>query len=158
MYFGILGKNPEISLSELERIQPTDISFPKKGIVAFDTQHPEFLPTLGGLIKSGRIRREKDLQTELQDCKIIGIKEEANAKHLKRTIGIRRYKIVPLEHTDKEIKTKGKELINLDMGRYGIVDHYQDIQLYETIDFEKPDRSMQMGMMPSKLAHIMINI
>jgi hypothetical protein len=38
------------------------------------------------------------------------------------------------------------------------VTHYQDIPLYETIDFDKPGRSMQMGMMPAKLAHLLINI
>ena len=63
-----------------------------------------------------------------------------------------------LNHTDKEIKTKGKEIINLTNGMFGIVDHYQDIPLYETIDFDKPARSMQMGMMPAKLAHILINL
>ncbi|MEI8008619.1 MAG: hypothetical protein WCI00_04345 [bacterium] len=41
---------------------------------------------------------------------------------------------------------------------YGIVEQYQNIELYEAIDFGKPGRSMEMGMMPAKLAHIMINI
>jgi hypothetical protein len=102
--------------------------------------------------------QERDLPTELQDCKIIGIKEEANGKHLKKTIGIRRFKIVDFFHTDKEIREKGKELINLGNGFYGIVEQYQNIRLYEVVDFDKPSRSMQMGMMPAKLTHIMINI
>jgi hypothetical protein len=49
-------------------------------------------------------------------------------------------------------------LINLGNGDYGVVEQYQNIPLYETIDFEKPARSMQMGMMPAKLTHMMINI
>jgi hypothetical protein len=73
-------------------------------------------------------------------------------------MGIRRFKTVDFFHTDKEIKEKGKELINLGDGDYGIVEQYQDIGLYETIDFEKPGRSMHMGMMPAKLTHMMINI
>jgi hypothetical protein len=73
-------------------------------------------------------------------------------------VGIRRYKLVDIFHTDREIKNKGKEIINLEHGLYGIVEHYQDIELYEAIDFGKPGRSMQMGMMPAKLTHIMINI
>jgi hypothetical protein len=127
-------------------------------MITFETEYPERFSTLGGIIKAGRVVQEKDLPTELQDCKIIGIKEEANGKHLKKTIGIRRFKIVDLFHTDKEIKEKGKELINLGNGLYGIVEQYQNIKLYEVIDFDKPSRSMQMGMMPAKLTHIMINI
>ncbi|MEI7563585.1 MAG: hypothetical protein WCJ39_08380 [bacterium] len=30
--------------------------------------------------------------------------------------------------------------------------------MYESIDFDKPGRSMHMGMMPAKLTHIMINL
>lgn len=39
-----------------------------------------------------------------------------------------------------------------------VVSGYQDISLYEMIDFNKPVNSMQIGMMPSKLALTMINI
>lgn len=98
------------------------------------------------------------MQTLLADVKIIGIQNENNGKHLKRTAGIRRYKLVDLFHTDKEIKNKGKEIINLENGLYGIVEQYQNIELYEEIDFGKPGRSMNMGMMPAKLTHMMINI
>jgi len=98
------------------------------------------------------------LQELLADVKIIGIQNEANGKHLKRTVGIRRYKLVDIFHTDREIKNKGKEIINLENGLYGIVEQYQNIELYEAVDFGKPGRSMQMGMMPAKLAHMMINI
>ena len=35
---------------------------------------------------------------------------------------------------------------------------YQQIRLYEVVDFEKPGRSMQMGMMPAKLTHLLLNI
>ena len=134
------------------------MSYPKKGIVIFDTKYPELLAQLWGIIKIGIVVKEKDLQELLKEVKIIWIKEDANGKHLKRTIGIRRYKIVDLFHTDKEIKNKGKEVINLENGLYGIVEQYQNIELYEVIDFGKPGRSMQMGMMPAKLMHMMINI
>lgn len=158
MYFAILGKNPEISKAELELIQPTNISSPKKGIVTFDTKKPELISTLGGIIKAGSVVKERDLPEVLKDVKIIWIKEIANGKHLKQTIGIKRFKTVDFFHTDKEIKEKGRELINLGNGDYGVVEQYQNIPLYETIDFEKPARSMQMGMMPAKLTHIMINL
>lgn len=158
MYFAILGKHPQISLAELQKVKPTFYPSIKKGIVIFETEIPELLQSLWWSIKTGKVVAEKDLQNILKDVKIIGIQEEAIGKHFKRTIGIRRFKTVKINHTDKEIKEKGKEIINLDNGKYGIVDHYQDIPLYETIDFEKPGRSMNMWMMPAKLTHILINL
>lgn len=158
MYFAILGKHTQISLAELNVVEPVFYPSTKKGIVLFDTEHPELLAKLGGCIKSWIVVAEKQLQEILQDVKIIGIQEEAIGKHFKRTIGIRRFKTVKINHTDKEIKTKGKEIINLDNGKYGVVEQYQDIPLYEVIDFDKPARSMHMGMMPAKLTHILINL
>lgn len=158
MYFAVLWKNPEISREELKLVQAKEISYPKKGIMIFDTKYKELLPQLGGVIKTGIVVKEKDLQELLADVKIIWIQNEANGKHLKRTVWIRRYKLVDIFHTDKEIKNKGKEIINLENGLYGIVEQYQNIELYEAIDFGKPGRSMEMWMMPAKLAHMMINI
>lgn len=158
MYFAILWKNPEISMAELKLVQAKEISYPKNGIVIFDTKYWELLPQLWWCIKIGKVVKEKELQELLADTKIVGIQNEANGKHLKRTVGIRRYKLVDTFHTDKEIKNKGTEVINLENGRYGIVEQYQNIELYEAVDFGKPGRSMQMWMMPAKLAHIMINI
>ena len=158
MYFAVLWKHPQISLTELQIVQSTFFLSTKKRIVLFETKNPELLKTLWWCIKSGIIVTEKDLQTLLQEVKIIGIQEEAIGKHFKRTIGIRRFKTVKINHTDREIKEKWKEIINLDNGKYGIVEHYQNIPLYETIDFEKPGRSMNMWMMPAKLTHILINL
>jgi len=145
-------------MAELQLVQAKEISYPKKGIVIFDTKYPELLPQLWGIIKAGIVVKEKELQELLTDVKIIGIQNEANGKHLKRTVWIRRYKLVDIFHTDKEIKNKWKEIINLENGLYGIVEQYQNIELYEAIDFGKPGRSMEMWMMPAKLAHMMINI
>ena len=145
-------------MAELQLVQAKEISYPKKGIVIFDTKYKELLPQLWWIIKVGTVVKEKELPEVLADVKIIGIQSETNGKHLKRTAGIRRYKLVDIFHTDREIKNKGKEIINLENGLYGIVEQYQNIELYEAIDFGKPGRSMQMGMMPAKLAHMMINI
>ena len=46
MYFAVLGKNPEISLAELELVQAKEISYPKKGIILFDTKYAQLLPKL----------------------------------------------------------------------------------------------------------------
>ncbi|PID34610.1 MAG: hypothetical protein CR971_02350 [candidate division SR1 bacterium] len=72
-------------------------------------------------------------------------------------------RVIPYQHfttlinTDREVREKGRELIKIG-NFYGLVEGYQNIPLYEKIDFEKPARSMQMGMMPAKLTHIMLNI
>lgn len=158
MYFAILWKTPEISMAELELVQAKEISYPKNGIIIFDTKYKELLPTLWWVIKTGIVVKEKQLQELLTDVKIIWIQNEANGKHLKRTVWIRRYKLVNIFHTDREIKNKWKEIINLENGLYGIVEQYQNIEVYEAVDFEKPGRSMEMWMMPAKLAHIMVNI
>ena len=60
-------------------------------------------------------------------------------------------------HTDLEVKMKGIELVRIG-GKWALVLGYQNIRLYEVIDFEKPGRSMQMGMMPAKLTHTLLNI
>lgn len=158
MYFAILWKHPQISLAELQKINPIFSPSTKKGIVIFETENPEQLKKLGGCIKSGIVVQEKELQTILEDVKIIWIQEIAIWKHFKKTIWIKRFKEVKINHTDREIKEKGKEIINLDSWIYWVVENYQNIPLYETIDFEKPGRSMNMWMMPSKLAHILINL
>lgn len=93
---------------------------------------------------------------------------------MKKKYKIKRFKKVELLHTDREVKDKGIELITLPhncfplmkrdtmkgrgVGFVGFVQGYQNIKLYEIIDFEKPTRSMQIGMMPAKLTHTLINI
>lgn len=62
-----------------------------------------------------------------------------------------------LLHTDLDVKNKGIELIRIGNQRAQVLG-YQNIKLYEVIDFEKPGRSMQMGMMPAKLTHSLLNI
>ena len=78
MYFAILWKNPEISGEELKLVQAKEISYPKKGIMIFDTKYPELLPQLWWIIKIGTVVKEKDLQEILANTKIIGIQNEAN--------------------------------------------------------------------------------
>jgi len=46
MYFAILGKHPQISLAELQRVHPSFYPSTKKGIVLFDTETPELLAKL----------------------------------------------------------------------------------------------------------------
>ncbi len=61
----------------------------------------------------------------------------------------------------KSIKKKGIELVILKNGNQFMIAEVvgvQDIDSYSKRDFDKPFRSMQMGMMPPKLAQILINL
>lgn len=157
MYFAILWKNKEISRTELEYIQPTNIKEINNITITFDTEYEHLLASLWGVIKRGKIVAQHELEPFCKDKKICGVATKELGLFCKQELGIRRFKLVEPIHTDKEIKEKGIEFIKI--GRdYGVVLGYQPIQLYEVIDFKKPARDMRKGMMPAKLTHIMLNI
>ncbi len=61
----------------------------------------------------------------------------------------------------KSIKQKGIELLIIKKGSQfllGEVTGVQDIDAYSKRDFDKPFRDMKMGMMPPKMAQILINL
>ncbi|MFA5747487.1 MAG: hypothetical protein WC872_00065 [Candidatus Absconditabacterales bacterium] len=157
MFFAILGKNNQISLEELKSINPKNYKEVSDFIITFDDVDKNKLSNLGGIIKWGRVINKNELTAELQNVKIIGVADESFGKLCKKQFGLKRFKVVDLFHTDKEVKEKGKEIIKLGSD-YGIVNGYQNINLYEKVDFSKPFRDMKVGMMPAKLTHILINI
>lgn len=102
--------------------------------------------------------QHKDLEKQISSD-TVWVADNKFWVHLKKQFSlIKRFKLVELIHTDIEIKTKGQEIISLGENIYGLVQWYQNIKLYETIDFEKPVGGMGIGMMPSKLALTLINI
>lgn len=157
MYFAILWKNPEISLAELELVKPTIAKTINNQIVVFETQYPEKLDTLWWIIKRGETVNRDELKSKLLETKLIWVSNGNFWLQLKRNYGIRRYKTVDIFHTDLEIKKKWLEVIDIQNLTW-IVKWYQNINLYEVVDFDKPARSMQMWMMPAKLTLIMINL
>lgn len=157
MYFVILWKNPEISLAELELVKPNIAKIVNTQIVVFDTQYPEKLSSLWGVIKRWEVINRDELKSKLLETKLIWVSNSNFWLQLKRNYWIRRYKTVDIFHTDLEIKKKWIEIIDIQNLTW-IVKWYQNINLYEVIDFDKPARSMQMWMMPAKLTHIMINL
>lgn len=159
MYFAILWKNKELSLKELNYAQPTRLQpANNQQIVLFETCDEAKLAQLAGIIK-----RWKLISGELSDffssCekRILGVADKNQGINLKKQYGLKRFKQVDLFHTDLEVKKKGIELVRIGNQR-GQVLGYQQIRLYEVVDFEKPGRSMQMGMMPAKLTHTLMNI
>lgn len=158
MFFAVLGKNSEISLTELEYAKPTNLKPIRNNIITFDSDFPDRIKQLGWIIKRGSVVDKEEMIKRLAATKIIGVNDENLGKKFKSEYGVRRFKLVKLFHTDKEIKEKWVEIIQINKEQFGIVEGYQAISLYEEVDFEKPARSMQMWMMPAKLSHIMLNI
>lgn len=161
MYGVILGKNKTISLKELELVQPQNLQVTGH-IALFETSHAQNLASLGGIIKWGEVKKLEELSSVPELC---GVSERALGKYLKGKGLTRRFKEVDPDQTDMEVREKGREYILL--GNYEELNEesevievtgYQDIALYETIDFDKPVNSMSIGMMPSKLALMLINI
>ena len=145
-------------MAELEYAQPKNIKSIRNNIITFDSDFPEHIKQLGWVVKRGRVVDKEEMLDLFPGKKIIGVNDENLGKKLKSEYWIKRFKLVKLAHTDKEVKEKWLEIIQVNKEQFGIVEGYQPIYLYEVVDFEKPARSMQMGMMPAKLTHIMLNI
>ena len=126
--------------------------------MTFDTDYPERLQQLGGIVKRGQVIDREDLVSVLDGITIVGVSDEAVGKKLKSEGLVRRYKEVGLGNADLDIKKNGREVHLLGQSQYLLVDGWQNIPLYEAVDFEKPARSMQVGMMPAKLTQTMIAI
>lgn len=177
-YFAILWKTPQLSLEELHLIWP--INLHQKGkIVIFDLDDMksdeedgvrwrrwdfhEQMKNLAGIIKWGRCVHvwSDEFEEEVQWLAIAGVSERKLWMILKKKYGVRRFKEIAWEKSDLEIKEQGKEFIDLDEfaeGMIGIVNEWQDIKRFEVIDFEKPARGMNIGMMPGKLTQILVNM
>lgn len=155
MYGAVLGKHKRISLKELELVQPQNLKI-YQNIALFDTDAPEKIEGLAGIIKRGKIITSDDIQA----ADIIGTNSRELGKVVKKQGLTRRFKDIDETKTDEEIRSKGKEYIVVDddFEKIIAVEGYQSIALYESVDFEKPVNSMKIGMMPAKLTQMMINI
>ncbi len=94
-------------------------------------------------------------------------------KEIKRLLKEKRYNIKILGDmkkinyntatTTKVLRQKGHELNITYVKQYNLsvislTEWVQDYRLWETLDFERPERDMKIGMLPSKLARIMLNL
>jgi len=154
-YFAIWGKNQWLSLLELEKIWEDIIE--ENGIFFFNTQKYENCKNLAWFTKVWHIITLKEFIN--LDKKLVWTNIHLKPED-KKKFNIKRYKQVDLLKSDLEVKKKWIEAIFFKWKKdlIWIVDYYQNIDLYENIDFEKPVNSMWIGMMPSKLAHLLINI
>lgn len=129
-------------------------------IIVFGAKKSENLPEIATLVKWWDVVEASDLSNFFEWKRLIGTADTGMWSLIKKKYGLKRFKKVDILHTDMEVKNKGIELITLPKmkGFVGVVRGYQNIKLYEMIDFEKPARSMQVGMMPAKLTHSLVNI
>ncbi|USN57262.1 MAG: hypothetical protein H6766_02100 [Candidatus Peribacteria bacterium] len=114
-----------------------------------------------GLTKRGRVVSSRELHEELEQKqpKLVGCDSKSQVMQWKKQYDwLKRVKIIEPIKTDLEVKTKGLEIICLPRDEYLIIDHYQNIPLYEAIDIHKPSSGMTVGMMPAKLTHLLLNI
>lgn len=156
-YFAITWKNKNISLAELEFAKPYDVFEINDILIWFECDNSELLKNLWWIIKRWEILEKDELEQEFVGKKLLGTKDKDFGIKLKREYWIKRFKEVETLKTDKEVKNKWIEIIRLE-DKYWVVRWYQNISLYEKLDFEKPGRSMQMWMMPAKFTHILTNI
>jgi len=154
-YFAIAGKNEKLSLLELQSVAKNIETFGP--IFVFDTNDFEKCRYLAGFTKVGHFITEEEFKN--LDKKLVGSNKRFETKD-KQKYNIKRYKHLELVKTDLEVKTKWIEAIFIKEfpDLVWIVDYYQNISLYETIDFEKPVSSMDIWMMPAKLTHLLVNL
>lgn len=162
MYFVILWKHKEISIEELRILKPLNLKV-YKDVAYFETKNFDYISKLWWVIKYWEIISIDDIGKYLDWVQLIWVNEDNLWVLIKRKYWIKRYKHIKTMWTDIDIKESGKEFIliweelNKD-SLIWVVTWYQDISLFETIDFEKPSRSMNVGMMPAKLTSMLVNI
>ncbi len=168
-YFAVVGRNGYWKY-ELEMIGAKNVKITKKNIVIFELEVDETgsLPSQGWqllqcsqIIKWGQTMNKSDLFLDLEWTKIIGIDQKKYGTDIKKWVEtVKRFKEIELLHSDLEIKKNGKEVICIDGHKdiWWVVRWYQDISLFEKVDFEKPLSGMKIGMMPSKLALFLVNL
>ncbi len=188
-YLAILGRQPEISVAELEA-QFADIKFLTKdacsqslAYVEFTTKSEILIDKLGGVQKLAVQLDDKplDYSQELPEGKItIGVSDYSKgasrktagseALKLKKILVRHGRSVRVVENKDAVLSSatslhnglSGKnerkvELIKTDDGWYRVVG-VQDIDAYTKRDQKRPARDAYVGMLPPKLAQILINL
>lgn len=157
MYFAILWNHSKLSLAELKLCKPTNITR-KKEYVLFETDHPEILDQLWGIVKRWVMHKQSDLPMLCTDVQLLW----TNSQHLwmlaKKQHTVKRFKLIEIKKSDLDVKQSGVELIDFWRQWIGKVHGRQEIDLPAMIDFDKPVNGMQIGMMPSKLVKVLVNI
>lgn len=157
MYFVVTWKNSYLSSKELKLFWFDSFKRISKNILLIDSYNPDDLDKLWWVIKYWKIISFDQIKNYLNNKDIIWTNSKTFWLKLKKTFWIKKFKLIQPENTDLEVKNHWKEFLFFE-DKVLLVEWYQKIDLYETIDYQKPSRWMKVWMMPSKLAHIMINL
>lgn len=116
MYFAIVGKTPKLSLVELQLVAPTSLT--KRGSLVFFESAVEEVETilsqLAGIIKWGVVFPDfSALVDEVRGIDIVGVNDRKLGMTLKKTYDVKQFKEVDLEKANLEVKTQGKEVLDL---------------------------------------------
>lgn len=114
------------------------------------------LKPLAGIVKYGTCYDVDMIKQHLQTS-LLWSSDAGFLKICKKEGLIRRYKEINIRHSDEELIKQGQE-VHVVWDRYCLVQGYQDIKQFTLIDIEKPARGMEIGMMPAKLATMMVNM
>ena len=182
-YLAVLGRQSEISVAELEALF-SNVRVIKNGKLAeFDSEVKPDIDRLGGSLKIAEVTGEKplDLLTDLPDGKItVGVSdysEKASKKtaimealKLKKILVRHGRSVRVVENKDATLSTatslhnglSGRkerkiELIKVDNDWCRVIG-VQDIDVYAKRDQARPARDAKVGMLPPKLAQILINL
>ena len=183
MYLAVLGRQPEISIAELEALF-SDVKQITHNLALFSTGELFVdISRLGGSLKLAVKLQEKPLEylMKLPDGKLtIGVSDYSRkasrkmaaqeALKLKRVLVKNGRSVRVVENKDAVLSTatslhnglSGKnerkvELIKVDNDWYKVIG-VQDIDAYARRDQARPARDAKVGMLPPKLAQILINL
>ena len=184
MYLAVLGRQPEISIAELEAQFPKARFLAGPAYVTFSaTVSTIDIDRFGGVLKLAKALDEKPLEflQKLPDGKItLGVSDYSlkasrksatlEALKLKKILVRHGRSVRVVENKDATLSTatslhnglSGKnerkvELIKLNDEWYRVIG-VQDIDAYAKRDQARPARDAKVGMLPPKLAQILINL
>ncbi|MBQ7202324.1 methyltransferase domain-containing protein [Candidatus Saccharibacteria bacterium] len=182
IYIAVLGRQPEISLAELEALFSGVKKISEKLAIFESDKKPE-ITRLGGSLKIAELMAEKPLDylRKAPEGKItLGVSDYSH-KASKKTATIEALKLKKIlvrhgrsvrvtENKDAALSTATSlhnglagfndrkfELIKVDDDWYRVIG-VQDIDAYSRRDQARPARDAKVGMLPPKLAQVLINL
>ena len=182
MYLAVLGRQSEISIAELETLFD-DVKKKNDFLASFDSDSAPNIDKLGGSLKLAEKLDMKPLEylTKLPEGKItVGVSDyskkasrktaASEALKLKRILVKNGRSVRVVENKEAVLSTatslhnglSGKnerkvEFIKVDNDWYKVIG-VQDIDAYAKRDQARPARDAKVGMLPPKLAQILINL
>jgi tRNA G10 N-methylase Trm11 len=197
-YFFVLGRQPEISLSELEGIFSKKAEYIYQNKVAvFDLDKKlgiDFLEKVGGTIKFGEIIGELTLFKEIKDfildyfskldkeyflgkfhfgfsdylgnldTKLLGleIKKELKEKGISCRLVVSKEKVLSSVVVEQNnLLKRGVEINIIKNNNFFVLGRTLAVQPFKALskrDYGRPARDDQSGMLPPKLAQVMLNL